>query len=180
MKSKVLVAFATTHGATREAAEEIAAVLRGHGCEVEVQPARAVKSLAGCDAVVLGASLYMMHIHKDAARFLSRNKKAFAEGLPVAIFAGGPSDKADAAVWAEARKQLDGDLAKYPWLKPTSTLVIGGKFDPARLRFPWNLIPALKNMPPSDLRDWPAIRTWAGNMADQLMCGKSNYQKILE
>lgn len=180
MENKVLVAFATTHGATQEIAEEVAAVLRDHGCEVEVQPARAVKSLAGCDAVVLGASLYMMHMHKDAARFLSRNEKAFTEGLPVAIFAGGPFDKADAAVWAEVRKQLDGDLAKYPWLKPISTLVIGGKFDPARLRFPWNLIPVLKNMPPSDLRDWPAIRTWAGDMADQLTREKLNYQKILE
>ncbi|MBA4399751.1 MAG: flavodoxin [Anaerolinea sp.] len=171
MEKKVLVAFATTHGATQEVAEEVAAVLRDHGYEVEVQPARAVKSLAGCGAVVLGASLYMMHMHKDAARFLSRHKRAFNEGLPFAIFAGGPFDKADAAVWAEVRKRLDGDLANYPWLKPISTLVIGGKFDPTGLRFPWNLLPALKQMSSSDLRDWQAIRTWAGSLAEQMATG---------
>jgi menaquinone-dependent protoporphyrinogen oxidase len=43
--------------------------------------------------------------------------------------------------------------------------VIGGKFDPNRLRFPWNLLPALRNMPPSDLRDWEAIRAWASRLA---------------
>ena len=44
---------------------------------------------------------------------------------------------------------------------------VGGRFDPAHLRFPWNLIPALKNMPASDLRDWEAIRAWAGSLVEQ-------------
>ena len=46
--------------------------------------------------------------------------------------------------------------------------VFPGKFDPARLRFPYSLIPALKNMPPSDERDWPAIAVWAKNYVDHL------------
>jgi menaquinone-dependent protoporphyrinogen oxidase len=51
------------------------------------------------------------------------------------------------------------------WLKPATVEVIGGKFDPQHLRFPWNLIPALKNMPATDFRDWTAIRAWAGSLA---------------
>jgi hypothetical protein len=46
--------------------------------------------------------------------------------------------------------------------------VVGGRFDPDRLRFPWKLIPALKHMPASDLRDWEAIRARANRMAAQL------------
>lgn len=50
-----------------------------------------------------------------------------------------------------------------------STELIDGKFDPTHLRFPWNLIPALKQKPPSDLRDWDAIRGWSGSLAGKFM-----------
>ncbi len=46
--------------------------------------------------------------------------------------------------------------------------VIAGRFDPAKLSFPYSWLPALKQMPPSDLRDWTAIHAWAGNVARQL------------
>ena len=38
----------------------------------------------------------------------------------------------------------------------------------ATLRFPMNLIPALKQMPASDIRDWTAIRAWASDLVTQL------------
>jgi menaquinone-dependent protoporphyrinogen oxidase len=60
------------------------------------------------------------------------------------------------------------ELAKFDWLKPSAVEVVGGRFDPAHLRFPWNLIPALKRMPAADLRDWAAIRAWAGQLAGLL------------
>lgn len=174
MKIKILVAFASTHGSTQEVAEAVAATLRDHGLSVDLQPARNVRTLEGYRAVVLGAPLYMFHLHKDALRFLSHHQKALTSGLPIAIFAGGPfssgDEKAsgDEEVWQEVRRQLDQELARFPWLKPVAIEVIGGKFDPARLRFPWNLVPALRRLPPSDLRDWEAIRCWATTLAAQL------------
>ena len=172
MAIKVLVAYASTHGSTREVAEDVAATLAGHGLSVDLQIARDVRTLAGYDAVVLGAPLYMFHLHKDALRFLSHHQKALT-ALPVAVFAGGPFGEqagaaADGKEWQEVRKNLEQELAKFPWLKPMAAEVIGGKFDPATLRFPWNLVPALRNMPPSDLRDWDAIRGWASTLAGQL------------
>ncbi len=163
MEMKVLVAFATTHGATQEVAGEVAETLRGQGLAVELKPARDVRSLEGYGAVVLGAPLYMFHLHQDALRFLSRHQKALG-GMPVAVFAGGPFGKGDGNEWQEVHKGLDRELARFPWLAPVSVEVIGGRFDPAHLRFPWNLLPALKNMPPSDLRDWDAIRAWAKSL----------------
>ncbi|MCL4514078.1 MAG: hypothetical protein M1379_00565 [Firmicutes bacterium] len=61
---------------------------------------------------------------------------------------------------------LEQELAKYPWLKPIALELFGGKLDPAKLRFPHNLLtmlPAspLHQAPASDLRDWTAIRAWA-------------------
>jgi menaquinone-dependent protoporphyrinogen oxidase len=168
MDSKILVAYASTHGSTQEVAEEIARTLREHDLRVELQPARNVRTLEGYGAVVLGAALYMFHLHKDALRFLTRHQKELTSGVPLAIFAGGPIETGDEKEFQEVRKQLDQELAKFPWLRPVAIEVIGGKFDPLRLRFPWNLIPALKQRPPSDLRDWDAIRYWAGTLAEQL------------
>ena len=168
MEINVLLAYASTHGSTQEVAGVIAATLQERGFTVDLQPARGVRTLEGYGAVVLGAPLYMFHLHKDALRFLSGHRKALAAGLPIAIFAGGPIETHDGNEWGEVRNQLDQELAKFPWLRPVAVEVIGGKIDPSRLRFPWNLIPALKQMPPTDLRDWDAIRRWTSNLAAQL------------
>jgi len=164
METKVLVAYASTHGSTQEIAEVVAATLHAHELTVDLLPVSKVRTLAGYRAVVLGAPLYMFHLHKDALRFLSRNQKTLAGGSPVAIFAGGPIEKGDEKEFQEVRKQLDQELAKFPWLKPVAIEVVGGKFDPAGLHFPWNLIPALRQKPPIDLRDWDAIRSWANSL----------------
>ncbi len=165
MEIKVLAAYASTHGSTQEVAEVMAASLRQEGLTVDIQPARNVRTLSGYSAVVLGAPLYIFHLHKDALHFLARHRQAFTAGLPIAIFAGGPFGSGDEKEWKEIRKQLDQELTKFPWLKPVAVEVIGGRFDPARLHFPWNLIPALKQMPANDLRDWGAIQAWVNSLA---------------
>lgn len=165
MESKVLVAYATSHGSTRAVAEAIAVTLHEQGLTVDLQPARNVRTLAGYAAVVLGAPLYMLHLHRDALRFLAQHEKTLAAGLPLALFAGGPIGKGDEEEWREVRKELDQELAKFPWLKAVSVEVVGGKFDPNGLHFPWNLLPAMRQMPPSDFRDWDAIRSWAKTLA---------------
>jgi menaquinone-dependent protoporphyrinogen oxidase len=59
MESSVLVAYATRSGSTKEVAEVVAATLREHGLEVDVQPMKSVRSLAGYRTVVLGAPFQM-------------------------------------------------------------------------------------------------------------------------
>jgi menaquinone-dependent protoporphyrinogen oxidase len=85
----------------------------------------------------------------------------------VAIFALGPFHD-DEKEWQAVRLQLDKELAKFPWLTPVAREIFGGKFDPAKLRFPWSWLPALKQLPASDVRDWTAIRAWASNLAGKL------------
>ncbi len=165
MTSKVLVAYASTHGSTREVAEVVAAELRARGLGVDLLPARGVRRLDGYAAVVLGAPLYILHLHKDALRFLTRCQQTLTR-LPAAVFAGGPYGEASAEVWQEVHKELDRELAKFPWFEPVSVEVIGGRFDPTHLHFPWSLIPAMRQTPPSDLRDWDAIRAWAETLPE--------------
>jgi menaquinone-dependent protoporphyrinogen oxidase len=167
MSTSILVTYASSYGSTQEVAEFIAAALREQGAEVELRPSREVRTLTGYRAVVLGAPLYMFHWHKDARRFLTRYQNVLTGGLPLAIFAGGPIGESDEKAWQEIRDNLNRELAKFPWLTPVSVQLIGGKFDPAKLRLPYSLLPALRKMPASDLRDWPAIRAWANSLIEK-------------
>jgi menaquinone-dependent protoporphyrinogen oxidase len=165
MAESVLMAYATNYGSTQEVAEAVAETLRQSGLAVDLQPMREVRSLAGYGAVVLGAPLYMFRWHKHARRFLSRHQRALT-GRPVAIFATGPFGAGDEAEWQGSRDQLDKELANYPWLAPVDVKVVGGAFDPAKLRFPYKLM--LQKVPANDLRDWDAIRAWASELPAKL------------
>jgi len=169
MSASVLVGYATRYGSTQEVAEAVAATLRERGLEVDIQPMRKVRTLEGYRAVVLGAPLFWNGWHGDAHSFLSRHREALTQ-RPVAIFALGPfHSPIDEKEWQYSREQLDKELAQFPWLTPVALELFGGKMDPAKLRFPYNL-PAspLKQMPATDIRDWTAIRTWASTLAATL------------
>lgn len=158
--------YATRYGSTQEVAEAVAAALRESGLAADIQPLREVRSLEAYGAVVVGAPLIMFRWHKDALRFLSRHRKALTE-RPVAVFALGPvHDPHDEEEWQNSRAQFDKALARFPWLVPVAQEVLGGKFDPAKLSFPINLLAGKE--PASDLRDWDAIRAWAGDLAAKL------------
>ena len=165
MSALILVAYATRYGSTQEVAEAVASTLRERGLAVDIQPMRQVHTLDQYRAVVLGAPLYMLHWHKDVLHFLAQHRAALTD-RPVAIFALGPIH-AEEKEFQGAREQLEKELAKFPWLKPAAIAIFGGKFDPQKLTFPHNLVPALKNMPVSDVRDWTAIRTWASDLVAQ-------------
>lgn len=166
MSGKILVAYATRYGSTQEVAEAVAATLREHELEVNLLPMREVPTLSEYTKIVLGAPLYMFHWHKDALHFLDRHREALIK-RPVAIFALGPFHD-DEKEFQEIRAQLDRELVKFPWLTPVAIEIVGGKYDPGKLTFPWNLVPAFRQMPPSDVRDWTAIRAWASELATVL------------
>jgi menaquinone-dependent protoporphyrinogen oxidase len=170
MSASILVGYATRSGSAQEVTETIAATiaatLREGRLTIVCQPLKEVQTLEGCGAVVLGAPLYMFRWHKDAMRFLSRHRQALM-ARPAAVFALGPFHE-DPKEFQDARAQLDKELLKSPWFAPIAIEIFGGKFDPTKLRFPMNLIPALKQMPASDVRDWAAIRSWAYGLAGQV------------
>jgi len=166
MSSSILVGYATRYGSTQEVAEAIAATLREGGLVVGCEPMKKVRTLEGYGGIVLGAPLYMFRWHKDAKSFLSRHRQALTQ-RPVAVFALGPFQDVPKD-WQDVRANFDKQLAEFPWFAPVALEIFGGKFDPAKLDFPYSLVPGLKKMPVSDIRDWTAIRAWANGLAEKL------------
>jgi menaquinone-dependent protoporphyrinogen oxidase len=164
MEKKILVAFATKSGSTREIAEFITKTLQDKGVKAELKEMKTVKSVLEYDAFILGAPMYMFHIISDAHAFIKKNKKFLLE-KKAAFFSLGPLNDAEKD-WKEVNEIFNKEMAKYPWFTPVATEVFGGKLDPTTLQFPYNLIPAMKNMPPSDLRDWEKIKAWTESLPD--------------
>ena len=160
--NSVLLAYATRFESTQEVAETVAAALREAGLKVDLRLMRQVESLDQYEVVVLGAAIYNAKWHADAHQFLAQHQEALMQ-RPVAIFTLGPLSNSAAAM-RNSRRQLDRELAKYPWLKPVAVEIFAGKYDPSKpgLSFFERLLPA------RDYRDWAAIRAWASALPAQL------------
>jgi len=157
MSDRILVAYASKHGSTREVAEAVARRLEEHDLDVELRAAATVDDLVAYDGVVLGAALYMGRMVGGAREFLRRHHAELAE-RPFGIYAMGPLTTSHDDVEG-AMKQLEAGLAKAPDIHPITKAIFGGVVDPAQLRFPFNRMHA------SDARDWNAIDVWADGVA---------------
>jgi menaquinone-dependent protoporphyrinogen oxidase len=158
----ILLTYASRFGSTQEVAETIASTLSEAGLEVDLQPMQEVKSLDRYDAVVLGAAIYNAKWNADAHQFVTQHQESLRQ-LPVAIFTLGPLSTSDAAK-RNSRRQLDSELAKYPWLRPVSVEIFAGKYDPSKpgMGFFDRFVPA------RDVRNWDAIHAWAKTLPAQL------------
>jgi menaquinone-dependent protoporphyrinogen oxidase len=88
---RVLVAYGSVNGATKELAEAIAADLRVRGVDADVANAIAVSDLDGYDAAVIGASLYWDRWQPDARALVLRCAEQL-RAMPVWFFSSGPTD----------------------------------------------------------------------------------------
>jgi menaquinone-dependent protoporphyrinogen oxidase len=160
MAEDVLIAYASKRGSTEQVARRIGEALRGQGFSTRIEPAGKCRDLDGFRAVVLGGSIYVGRLHRDARKFMRRNRKALAS-MPLAVFALGPAKDTEED-FASSRRQLDQALEKATGIKPRAIAVFGGVIDPGKLRFPFN------RMPKADVRDWEQIHSWAEGLAAEL------------
>ena len=167
MDIQVLVAYASKHGATAEIAEKIGQVLRQQGLRADVLPADRVSDLTPYQAVVLGSAVYMFQWRKAAAAFLRANERALAE-RPVWLFSSGPTEQGDPVQATEGWRLPKALQPIAERIHARDMAVFHGALDPQRM----NLIERwmIKNVkaPVGDFRDWDAIASWAGAIADAL------------
>jgi menaquinone-dependent protoporphyrinogen oxidase len=172
---RVLVAYASRHGATQGIAERVAATLSAAGLDANVGAMRDVGELEGYDAFVLGSAVYMFRWLKDFTRFVHRHEQLLA-ARPLWLFSSGPlgTDKVD----KEGRDVLEVSQAKdtVRLVEATNarghTMFFGawsqGKPVGLAERFVAHMPAARDAMPAGDFRDWDAIETWASAIAREL------------
>lgn len=171
MKGRILVAYASRYGSTKEVAESVAGALREAGLEVDCRDMREVDAVEDYRAFVLGAPFYFGRWLRPARRFLDRFGPVLAH-RDVAVFGTGQIDAAHQPA-PEVRAQMDSLAVRYDWLHPFDIGVFGGSYTPDRLSgwHRWLLrLPAspLRGIPASDLRDWQEVRSWADGVARTL------------
>jgi menaquinone-dependent protoporphyrinogen oxidase len=163
---KVLVAYASKHGATQGIAEAIADQLRVRGLSADAEPAGADIDLDATDAVVLGSAIYAGHWRDEAVDFARAHKDVLA-AMPVWLFSSGPLGE-DVEDEEQQPKQLE-ELAKD--LQPNDHRIFFGALDRSKLGFGERMIAKAVKAPDGDFRDWDAIRAWADQIAAALELG---------
>ena len=89
--TRILVAYGSKRGGTAGLAAMIRDALTGAGHQVAVSPARDIATLEGVEAVIVAGALYANRWHRDARRFVRRNRAALST-VPVWLVSSGPLD----------------------------------------------------------------------------------------
>ena len=87
---KILVAYATRHGATKGIAERIAETLEETGLDVTAPIRRQRRPGRGVRRCVIGSAAYLGGWLGEATTFVRRHREALA-GRPVWLFSSGPT-----------------------------------------------------------------------------------------
>lgn len=195
--SKVLVAYTTNAGSTTEIAETVAAEVRACGHQVDLVRCQDCTSLAGYDALILGAPM-ILGWQRAALNFLKKHRRELAN-RPTALFcsmmsltqpASPPPPEIAIDPWLPkppknpnrlSIKENYATLANYlrpirqaaPDLHPVAVAFLGGKLELFRLKW-WQMlfVMAIIQAQPGDLRNWDFIRGWVRQFAATSLSGR--------
>ena len=167
MNARVLVAYASKYGATKEIAEKIRQVLKDAGFNTDVLPADKVADLNQYKAVILGSAVYIGGWRKQAARFLKDNEKVLAEKM-IWLFSSGPTGQGDPIELVQGWRFPKALQHIADRVKPKDTALFQGAAFPEKLSPIGRWLMKKVKAPLGDFRDWNAITVWAGKIAAKL------------
>lgn len=167
MTARVLVAYASKHGATTEIATKIGEILNEAGLNATVLPAEEVGDLTPFDAVVLGSAVYAGSWRKEAVKFLETYASSLAK-IPVWLFSSGPTGEGDPVNLMNGWRFPTAQEPLANRIHPQDIAVFNGELDTEKLNFAEKLIIKGVKAPVGDFRNWDSITNWAANIVDML------------
>lgn len=157
----ILVTYGSKRGGTEGLSHMVATALRQEGFEVTVTPARAVGSLDGYDAVVVGGALYAGRWHRDARRLVKRHARELRDH-PTYLFSSGPLD--DSATQRDI-PPVKGVQSLMDRIGARGHVTFGGRLAPDAKGFPAS---AMAKKLSGDWRDDSQVRAWVRGVALEL------------
>jgi menaquinone-dependent protoporphyrinogen IX oxidase len=145
--NKALVVYETKGGATEEAAQKIAEVLRSkYGLEVDLVDLKEQKvpDLAQYRNVVIGGGVRAGKVYDKALKFLEND----LSGKHVAFFVSSAQAGAPASYENAKVKFVEDTLANYPKINPVATEAFGGRIK-------------IRGKTVTDNRDMIKVEAWA-------------------
>lgn len=162
--SKILIAYISKTGTTKEISEEIGKIMEENGFQVELKDMSTVQSLEDYSAAILGAPINGFRWLPEAEKFIEDHKDELMK-IPAAYFIVSYLLKAGRA---SLQEKMRGTLENAKRIvQPVSEGYFGGKVDE---KFPpvFRLMFGVKKGTPFDMRDWDEIRAWAEELAIKL------------
>lgn len=158
---KILVAVASTYGATHELAGWVRDALTDAGHSVTLQPVEQVKELDSYDAVVLGSAVYIGRILTHARQFARRLESEFAP-RPVWVFASGMKNITANPLQAQYSRAQPPPYfgGQYP--------IFGGRVDTNELGPAERALAGFMGSHGKDSRDREVVTAWATKVAEQV------------
>jgi menaquinone-dependent protoporphyrinogen oxidase len=164
MQRRVLVAYASRMGSTKEIAEAIGAELVARDLEVDVLPCTSDPKPDDYDAVVLGSAIYVRRWDKPARSYLKQYAAALAD-RPTWLFQSGPCGPGAETEQLDPPKHVAKQMSKHGLPRPRT---FGGRLDTEHANGLVSQWMAEKGPLSGDFRDWQQIRDWAAGIANDL------------
>ncbi|GAB3226374.1 flavodoxin domain-containing protein [Mycolicibacterium hippocampi] len=159
--SRILVAYGSQRGGTAGLAAMIGDALTDAGHQVVVSPASEIATLEGADVVIVAGALYANRWHRDARRFVRRNRAALSD-LPVWLVSSGPLDDTAAQGDIAPTRQVRKLMAR---VGARGHVTFGGRLSPDAKGFPAS---AMAKASAGDWRDAAQVREWVASIAGHL------------
>jgi menaquinone-dependent protoporphyrinogen oxidase len=165
MTARILVAYASRKGSTAGIAQAIGKELTIEGYTVDVTEMKSVTSLAGYNAVVIGAPVYTGKVTGDVAAFVSPNKDELSR-VPVAGFVTGIAPVYPKT--GDVKGFTDQLVTALSPVRPVAVTMFAGTLDAGKMNLVERSLTTLMKVPTGDFRDWDAIAAWAKTLAGKM------------
>jgi menaquinone-dependent protoporphyrinogen oxidase len=172
LQVKVLVAYASHFGSTRDMARRIGEVLGRFPIEVVVAPVDAAPHPYEFDAFVIGSAIQGNHWLPSASDFVRREATLLSQRA-VWLYSSGPVGDVAVASLSHNGSVQPAEVKEFRRLvRPRDSRVFAGSMDRqsadlSGLGFIERTV-VMRFLPDGDWRDWAAIERWAQSIGSSL------------
>ncbi|MGN6798241.1 MAG: flavodoxin domain-containing protein [Gaiellaceae bacterium] len=160
MGMKILVAWSSRHGATRELADMLATTISEQGIAVDVRRMEDVDTVFPYDGLVLGSAVYMGRWTPEARAFVEEHAGGIVT-RPTWLFSSGPIGDYGGADPFDAADLMRATGAREHHL-------FGGRLEKSTLGLRERAFARMLHVPAGDFREWAAAAAWATAIARTL------------